>query len=445
MTPQIDSPRLMIVLRKASLEFHAETSAATMIPTTAPILAAIAMNDPIAAETPPNVRPSVPAVEMTDRMLPTTSAMVLMIEITTPISAPAAPMIARMVAASSGFSATQSAIAETICCTYGARSSIAPTRTSPMTGAMALMMPIRSWTIGPIAWKAVPSTGPMTAARSPMVDMTAPIVSPMPGIAALSVSAPPSSPSKKSSSPPWKAGCWKTVAIASRPSETSCPASTMTWPMVGAMLMNASPRAETPGPRARIAWFAARKMVVSAPCHTRPCSASLTRPRPSARSPRPGPPARLAALCRDVRMPKVLPTTRPRSLSAWMPVSIHTNICPDSTLELTQFSKDSATPLNAVASAGMYDMPTVPSWMMALVSGSMPLAAMPIASERKPKLAPRRSMFLGRARVSAMMEKKLPRDVAVFPRPSSSMGRAVRARFRIGASALAQKLLLMMV
>ena len=64
---------------------------------------------------------------------------------------------------------------------------------------------------------------------------------------------PARSPSKKLSSPPWKAGCSKMVASASNPSETSCPDSTRICPMIGAMEMNASPSARTPGPSASIA------------------------------------------------------------------------------------------------------------------------------------------------------------------------------------------------
>ncbi len=63
-------------------------------------------------------------------------------------------------------------------------------------------------------------------------------------------------------------------------------------------------------------------------------------------------------------------------------MSIHSNIWPDSVFLLTQLSNDSAMLLNDSARPGMYDMPTVPSSMMALVNGLIPSEAMVIASAR---------------------------------------------------------------
>ena len=152
--------------------------------------------------------------------------------------------------------------------------------------------------------------------------------------------------------------------------------------MVGAMSMNASPSARTPGPSASIAWLAPRKTVVSAPCHAGPRSAVLTDSRPSARLVRVGPPALLAAMWNAPSTLDAPTMTRPSSCRLKIAVSIHSNIWPDSVLVLTQLSKFSAILLNDSARAGMYDMPTVPSWTIALVNGSMPFAAMLIASDR---------------------------------------------------------------
>ena len=213
--------------------------------------------------------------------------------------------------------------------------------------------------------------------------------------------------------------------------------------MVGAMSMNASPSARTPGPSASIAWLAPRKTVVSAPCHAGPRSAVLTDSRPSARLVRVGPPALLAAMWNAPSTPDAPTMTRPSSCTLKIAVSIHSNIWPDSVFLLTQLSNDSAISLNDLARPGMYDMPTVPSSMMALVNGLIPSEAIVIASDRYPKLSSRRSRFPWEARVSERLAKNVPSAVAVDPRPSSSIGRAFSARFRIGASALAQKLSLM--
>ena len=371
-------------------------------------------------------------------MTPTTPTMALTRGTATAITPAIAAAASSSVAASRGFSRTQSEIAVTTATMNGATNWMAAPSCSVSTGISAASPLVMAPITGDMASRDSARSGPKCSANTPARARMDPSFSAMMSMAGTKPSAPLSTPSKNAVSPAVKAGFCSAFARPTRITLAICEARSRTRAMVGASAMNASPNARAAGARFCIALCAPANTVVRAVCQAAPFRAASTAFRPAARSHRDAAPAACAAAVSARKMPTVEPMTDPRARMFEMAASTQPKNWPDSTTLKAHASKRAIMREKASPSTGRYREPAPTIVSRPAVMWSMPTFIRPSMSVRFEKNAVRFCMPRGISKASAMAPANAPICSAARGSQVFASGRNAAVNRRTPPSAVAQ-------